>query len=50
VAKVLAAAEESAGHGVHLALEIAGGIVLAAAFVAMFAARHRVTRVEDIEL
>jgi MFS family permease len=44
VAKVLVAAEGSAGHGVHLALEIAGGIVLAAAVVAMFAARHRVGR------
>ena len=44
VAKVLLAAEGSAGHGVHLALEIAGGIVLAAAAVALFAARHRVGR------
>jgi EmrB/QacA subfamily drug resistance transporter len=44
VAKVLLAAEGSAGHGVHLALEIAGGIVLAAAVVAAFAARHRVGR------
>jgi EmrB/QacA subfamily drug resistance transporter len=44
VAKVLVAAEGSAGHGVHLALEIAGGIVLAAAVVALFAARHRVGR------
>ena len=44
VAKVLVAAEGSAGHGVHLALEIAGGIVLAAAVVAMFATRHRVAR------
>jgi EmrB/QacA subfamily drug resistance transporter len=41
VAKVLAAAEDSAGHGVHLALEIAGAIVLVAALVALFAARHR---------
>jgi EmrB/QacA subfamily drug resistance transporter len=44
VAKVLLAAEGSAGHGVHLALEIAGGIVLAAAVVAALAARHRVGR------
>ena len=44
VAKVLLAAEGSAGRGVHLALEIAGGIVLAAAVVAAFAARHRVGR------
>jgi EmrB/QacA subfamily drug resistance transporter len=47
VAKVLLAAEGAAGHGVHLALEIAGGIVLAAAVVAAFAARHRVMRVEE---
>jgi len=44
VAKVLVAAENSAGHGVHLALQIAAGIVLAAAVVAAFAARHRVAR------
>jgi hypothetical protein len=44
IAKVLAAAEGSAGHGVHLALEIAAGIVLAAAGVALFAARHRTSR------
>jgi EmrB/QacA subfamily drug resistance transporter len=50
VAKVLVAAEGSAGHGVHLALEIAGGIVLAAAVVAAFAARHRVGRMEEVEL
>jgi MFS family permease len=50
VATVLLAAEGSAGHGVHLALEIAGGIVLAAAVVAAFAARHRVKRVEEVEL
>jgi EmrB/QacA subfamily drug resistance transporter len=49
IAKVLLAAEGSAGHGVHLALEIAGGIVLAAAVVAAFAARHRVVPVEEIE-
>src|SRR5207248_988513 len=49
VAKVLVAAEDSAGHGVHLALEIAGGIVLAAAVVAAFAARHRVVHVEEVE-
>ena len=42
VAKVLLAAEDAAGHGVHLALQIAAGIVLAAAVVAAFAARHRV--------
>jgi EmrB/QacA subfamily drug resistance transporter len=48
VAKVLLAAEGSAGHGVHLALEIAGGIVLAAAVVAAFAARHRVSRREEL--
>ncbi len=50
VAKVLAAAEGSAGHGVHLALEIAGGIVLAAALVALFAARHRTERRGELEL
>jgi len=50
IAKVLLAAEGSAGHGVHLALEIAGGIVLAAAVVAGFAARHRVMRVEGAEI
>ena len=44
VAKVLVAAENSAGHGVHLALQIAAAIVLAAAVVAAFAARHRVAR------
>jgi EmrB/QacA subfamily drug resistance transporter len=48
IAKVLVAAEDSAGHGVHLALQIAGGIVLAAAVVAAFAARHRVRRVEEV--
>jgi EmrB/QacA subfamily drug resistance transporter len=50
IAKVLVAAEDSAGHGVHLALQIAGGIVLAAAVVAAFAARHRVRHVEEGEL
>ncbi len=50
IAKVLVAAEDSAGHGVHLALQIAGGIVLAAAVVAAFAARHRVGHVEEGEL
>ncbi len=50
IAKVLVAAEGSAGHGVHLALEIAGGIVLAAGVVAAFAARHRVERVDEAEL
>jgi EmrB/QacA subfamily drug resistance transporter len=49
VAKVLLAAEGSAGHGVHLALRIAGAIVLAAAVVAAFAARHRVVHVEEGE-
>jgi hypothetical protein len=49
VAKVLLAAEGSAGHGVHLALQIAAGIVLAAAVVAAFAARHRVVRVDEAE-
>jgi hypothetical protein len=46
---VLLAAEGSAGHGVHLALEIAAGIVLAAAVVALFAARHRVDRMAEVE-
>jgi EmrB/QacA subfamily drug resistance transporter len=41
IAKVLAAAENYAGHGVHLALQIAAGIVLLAAAVALFAARRR---------
>src|SRR4051794_13247275 len=50
IAKVLVAAEDSAGHGVHLALQIAAGIVLAAAVVAAFAARHRVPRVEEVEV
>ena len=50
IARVLVAAEDSAGHGVHLALEIAGGVVLAAAAVAAFAARHRVEHVEEGEL
>jgi len=50
VAKVLLAAEDSAGHGVHLALRISGAIVLAAAVVAAFAARHRVARVGEVEL
>jgi hypothetical protein len=50
VAKVLVAAEGSAGHGVHLALQIAGAIVLAAAAVAAFAARHRVGQVAEVEL
>jgi EmrB/QacA subfamily drug resistance transporter len=49
VARVLLAAEGSAGHGVHLALRIAAGIVLAAAVVAAFAARHRVSRMEEVE-
>jgi EmrB/QacA subfamily drug resistance transporter len=50
VARVLLAAEGSAGHGVHLALQIAAGIVLAAAVVAAFAARHRVERMEEVEV
>jgi EmrB/QacA subfamily drug resistance transporter len=50
IAKVLLAAEDSAGHGVHLALRIAARIVLAAAVVAAFAARHRVGRVGETEL
>jgi EmrB/QacA subfamily drug resistance transporter len=49
VARVLLAAEDSAGHGVHLALQISAGIVLAAAVVAAFAARHRVRRMEEVE-
>ena len=48
VAKVLLAAEGSAGHGVHLALRIAGGIVLAAAVVALVAVRRRVGHVEEV--
>ena len=48
VATVLVAAEDSAGHGVHLALEIAGAIVLAAAVVALFAARHKVPGLEEL--
>jgi EmrB/QacA subfamily drug resistance transporter len=44
VAKVLDAASQSAGHGIHLTLQIAGGIVLSAAVVALFAARHREPR------
>jgi hypothetical protein len=40
VAKVLTAAEEYAGRGVHLSLQIAAGIVLAAALVALLAARR----------
>jgi MFS family permease len=50
IAKVLVAAEGSAGHGVHLALQIAAGIVVAAAVVAGFAARHRVGRVGEVEV
>ena len=50
VARVLVAAEDSAGHGVHLALQIAAGIVFAAAVVAAFAARHRVGRMEEAEV
>ena len=50
IAKVLVAAEDSAGHGVHLALQIAAGIVLAAGVVAGLAARHRVPRVEGVQV
>jgi len=42
VFKVLEAAAGSAGHGIHLTLQIAGAIVLVAAFVALFAARRPV--------
>jgi EmrB/QacA subfamily drug resistance transporter len=49
VAKVLQAAEDSAARGIHVTLEIAGAIVLAAAVVALFAARHRVPRPEEVE-
>jgi MFS family permease len=37
---VIAAAEQYAGHGVHLSLQIAGAIVLSAALVALVAARR----------
>jgi hypothetical protein len=50
IARVLVAAEDSAGYGVHLALRIAAGIVLAAGVVAAFAARHRVGPVGEAEL
>ena len=40
-AEVLNAAAGSAGHGIHLSLEIGGAIVLAAALVALVAARRR---------
>ncbi len=40
IAKVLVAAEQYAGNGVHLALQIAGGIILFAAVVALVAARR----------
>jgi hypothetical protein len=50
IARVLVAAEDSAGHGVHLALQIAAGIVLAAGVVAAFAARHRVGQVDEVEV
>jgi len=48
VLKVLAAAENSAGRGIHLTLEIAGAIVLLAAVVSLFLARHRTPA--DVEL
>jgi EmrB/QacA subfamily drug resistance transporter len=41
VAQVFNAAAIYAGRGIHLSLEIGGGVVLAAAVVALFAARHR---------
>ncbi len=50
IARVLVAAEDSAGHGVHLALQIAAGIVLAAGVVAAFAARHKVAQVDEVEV
>ena len=40
-------ATDVAARGIHVTLEIAGAIVLAAALVALFAARHRVTRAEE---
>jgi EmrB/QacA subfamily drug resistance transporter len=40
IAKVRAAAEQYAGHGVHLALQISGAIVLLAGVVALVAARR----------
>jgi EmrB/QacA subfamily drug resistance transporter len=40
ITKVIAAAEQYAGHGVHLSLQIAGGVVLLAALVALVAARR----------
>ena len=44
ILQVIDAAEHYAGHGVHLSLQIAGGIVLLAALVALVAARRtRVT-------
>jgi EmrB/QacA subfamily drug resistance transporter len=49
VLTVLAAAEDSAGHGVHLALQISAGVVLAAGVVAAFAARHRVEQMDEVE-
>jgi len=42
IGKVLLAASGSAGHGIHLSLQIGAAIVFAAGFVALFAARHRV--------
>ena len=50
IAKVFLAAEDSAAHGVHLALQIAAGMVLAAGVVAAFAARHRVRNVDEAEV
>jgi EmrB/QacA subfamily drug resistance transporter len=41
VQKVFDAAASSAGHGIHLSLEIGAAIVLAAAVVALFAVRRR---------
>jgi EmrB/QacA subfamily drug resistance transporter len=44
MAKVLLAAESSAGRGIHLSLQIGAAIVLAAGVVALFAARQMVRR------
>jgi hypothetical protein len=40
VKKVLKAAADSAGHGIHLSLEIGAAIVLLAAVIALFAVRR----------
>ncbi|HLX33130.1 MAG TPA: MFS transporter, partial [Gaiellaceae bacterium] len=44
VQQVFNAAAGAAGHGIHLSLQIGAAIVLAAAVIALFAARHRVSR------